>query len=135
MSRIIDEATLKGYVIDTIDEAFYPVTSAGTPLKKGDYINLDGELIQSAPSDGKYGEIDLVDGKFVVKWNDQMVGFSENGTPQRQGKVFVKGSTELKKISSFSLKYIFLILHYYQDNLLKLFLKITFFQLPKGLSP
>ncbi|MBQ9060650.1 MAG: VWA domain-containing protein, partial [Firmicutes bacterium] len=86
IESIINEASLKGNITDTIDPAFYLITKDGTPLAAGDMIDLNGEKITKKPSDGKYGVITESGGVFGVNWKDQLVGYSENGSSEWEGK-------------------------------------------------
>ena len=94
IETIINEASLKGNITDTIDPVFYPVAKDGTPLAAGDMINLDGEKISSIPSDGKYGVITKSGETFGVSWSNQVVGYSGNGSSTWEGKFYVKAKED-----------------------------------------
>lgn len=96
VGSIVNEASLKGGFTDEIDEAFYPVAEDGTPLKEGDCIDLDGRKINanSLPEDGKYGRITFDGTNYGVQWSDQVVGYSANGVPTWEGKIFVKAKED-----------------------------------------
>lgn len=94
MTSIVNEASLKGDITDSIDPAFYPVAKDGTPLKAGDLIDLEGNRISSRPSDGKCGEISFDGSVYGVKWGDQNVAYSESGAPTWTGKIYVKAKED-----------------------------------------
>ena len=96
IGSVVNEASLKGTITDTIDEAFYPVEPDGSPLKAGDYIDLEGNKLDKnkLPKDGKYGKITFDGTNYGVEWSDQLVAYDPNNSPTWTGKVSVKAKED-----------------------------------------
>ena len=92
---ILSDATVQGDVTDQINEAFYPVDkTTGNPLKDGDQIDLNGNLVSVGYS-GPEGTIvrggNATSGyTYTVKWEDQ--DFPIDGW---HGTVYVKAKEDL----------------------------------------
>ena len=86
---LVSKAITVGTIKDTIDPAFYPVSTDGTPLKAGDKIDLNGK--KTTDTSKPYGVIGWDGQNWTVEWTDQDIVWPDEEHPYGwHGKVLVK---------------------------------------------
>ena len=88
---MVTKAITVGTIKDTIDSAFYPVSTDGTPLKSGDKIDLNGKL--TTDTSKPYGTIgwDANNKCWTVEWKEQDFAWPDEEHPHGwHGRVLVK---------------------------------------------
>ena len=88
---LVSHAVTVGTIKDTIDPAFYPVSTDGTPLKPRDKIDLNGKL--TTDTSKPYGVIDWDNTKqcWTVEWSNQDFVWPDEEHPHGwHGRVLVK---------------------------------------------
>ena len=92
IQSITTKAVIAGNITDTIDTAFYPVGSDGTPLEPGDWITLDGTKMRQKNPSIPHGVIGKnTAGDWTVTWTNQDIIWADDNHPDGwHGKVLVK---------------------------------------------
>ena len=95
IESLVRQADVVSTVTDTIDLAYCPVTKDGTPLKDGDYIDLQGNLLLGMPESGNdYGKISYNSGSdsYSVTWEHQRIHYEDENSSSSgwDGKFYVK---------------------------------------------
>ncbi len=93
LSTTLTDAIVVGNVSDTINEAFYPVDRAtGNPLANGDWVDLDGNLVDKRTYQGKHGVVSYSSAtdSYSVNWSDQSI--KSTGW---HGSIYVKAKEDL----------------------------------------
>ncbi|MDO5139365.1 MAG: SpaA isopeptide-forming pilin-related protein, partial [Oscillospiraceae bacterium] len=94
--QALTDLTVIGDVTDTIDSAFYPVSTNGTPLEPGDWINLSGVKMTDHTSSTAHGVIGKDNnGDWTVTWESQDITWPNSSNPEGwHGKVHVKAKED-----------------------------------------
>ena len=91
LRQMVEQAITVGTVKDTIDPAFYPVSTDGTPLNVNDKIDLNGKL--TTDTSKPYGVIgwDNVNKCWTVTWSEQDIVWPDENHPYGwHGRVLIK---------------------------------------------
>lgn len=96
--QTVQKVTIISDIEDTIDSAFYPVSSNGKPLERSDWIDLDGNYISEVDRDPDtpHGVIDKdSEGNWKVTWSEQDVAWVNADHPNGwHGRVLVKAKED-----------------------------------------